>query len=43
MKNKLFVIMLCGVILLSLASCGKSNVDDAKKDLEESYESMVLF
>lgn len=38
MKNKLFVILLCGAILLSLASCSKSNLEEAKKDLEESYE-----
>ena len=38
MKKKLFVILICGVIVLGLTGCGESKVDDAKKDLEESYE-----
>ena len=38
MKRKLFVILLCSVMILGLAGCGKSNVDDAKKDLKDSQE-----
>ena len=38
MKKTLFAILLCGVIVLGLTGCGKSSVDDAKKDLQESQE-----
>ena len=38
MKKTLFAILLCGVMVLGLTGCGKSNVDDAKKDLQESQE-----
>ena len=38
MKKKLFVILMCGVMVLGLTGCGESKVDNAKKDLEESYE-----
>lgn len=38
MKRKLFVILLCSVMILGLTGCGKSNVDDAKKDLKDSQE-----
>ena len=36
MKKTLFAILLCGVIVLGLTGCGKSSVEDAKKDLQES-------
>lgn len=36
MKKTLFAILLCGVMVLGLTGCGKSSVDDAKKDLQES-------
>lgn len=38
MKKTLFAIFLCGVIVLGLTGCGKSSVDDAKKDLQGSQE-----
>lgn len=38
MKKTLFAILLCGVMVLGLTGCGKSSVDDAKKDLQESQE-----
>ena len=38
MKKTLFAILLCGVMALGLTGCGKSSVDDAKKDLQESQE-----
>ena len=38
MKRKLFVILLCSVMILGLTGCGKSNVEDAKKDLKDSQE-----
>ena len=36
MKKTLFAILLCGVMVLGLTGCGKSSVEDAKKDLQES-------
>ena len=38
MRKILFAILLCGVMALGLTGCGKSSVDDAKKDLQESQE-----
>ncbi len=38
MKKTLFVILLCGVIVLGLTGCGKSSVEDGKKDLQESQK-----
>lgn len=38
MIRKLFVILLCSVMIFELTGCGKSNVDDAKKDLKDSQE-----
>ena len=38
MKKILFAILLCGVIVLGLTGCGKSSVEDAKKDLQESQK-----
>lgn len=38
MKKMLFAILLCGVMVLSLTGCGKSSVEDAKNDLQESQE-----
>ena len=38
MKKTLFAILLCGVMALGLTGCGKSSLDDAKKDLQESQE-----
>ena len=38
MKKTLFAILLWGVIVLGLTGCGKSSVDDAKKNLQESQE-----
>ena len=38
MKKTLFAILLCGVMVLGLTGCGKSSVDDAKKNLQESQE-----
>ena len=36
MKKKLFVILICGVMVLGLTGCGKKEVSGAKKDLQES-------
>ena len=38
MRKILFAILLCGVMALGLTGCGKSSVEDAKKDLQESQE-----
>ena len=38
MKKMLFAILLCGVMVLGLTGCGKSSVEDAKNDLQESQE-----
>ena len=38
MKKKLFIILMCGIVLFSLTGCGKSKVEEAKKDLQESQE-----
>lgn len=38
MEKTLFAILLCGVIVLGLTGCGKSSVEDAKKDLQESQK-----
>ena len=38
MKKTLFAILVCGVMVLGLTGCGKSSVEDAKKDLQESQE-----
>ena len=38
MKKTFLTILLCGVMVLSLTGCGKSSVEDAKKDLQESQE-----
>lgn len=38
MRKTLFAILLCGVMVLGLTGCGKSSVEDAKKDLQESQE-----
>ena len=35
MRKTLFAILLCGVMALGLTGCGKSSVEDAKKDLQE--------
>ena len=39
MKKTLFAILLCGIIVLGLTGCGKSSVEDAKKDLQESQKN----
>ena len=36
MKKKLFVILICGFMVLGLTGCGKKEVPSAKKDLQES-------
>lgn len=38
MRKTLFAILLCWVMVLGLTGCGKSSVEDAKKDLQESQE-----
>ncbi len=38
MKKKILTILVCGVMVLSLTGCGKSSVEDAKKELQESQE-----
>ena len=37
MKKKL-VILICGIMVLNLTGCGKSDLEDAKKDLQETQE-----
>ena len=39
MKKTLFAILLCVVMFLGLTGCGKSSVEDAKKNLRESQEN----
>lgn len=39
MKKTLFAIFLCVVMFLGLTGCGKSSVEDAKKNLRESQEN----
>ena len=38
MKKTLFAILICGGIILGLTGCGKSNVENAKNNLQESQE-----
>lgn len=38
MKKVLLAVLLCGIIVLGLTGCGKSDLDQAKKDLEETQE-----
>lgn len=38
MKKTIFAILMCSFVILGITGCGKSKVEDAKKDLEESYE-----
>ena len=38
MKKKIFMVLLCGIMVFSLTGCGESKVENAKKDLEESQE-----
>ncbi len=38
MKKKILTILVCGVMVLSLTGCGKSSVEDTKKELQESQE-----
>ena len=38
MKKTILTILLCGVLVLTMTGCGKSNVEESKKDLEESQE-----
>ena len=38
MKKTILTILLCGVMVLGLTGCGKSSVENAKKDLQESQE-----
>ena len=38
MKKKLFIILICGIVALNLTGCGKSDVEDDRKDLQETQE-----
>ena len=38
MKKFLLAILLCGIMALGLTGCGKSDLEQAKKDLEETQE-----
>lgn len=38
MKKTVLAILMCGVMVLGLAGCGKSDLEEAKKDLKESQE-----
>lgn len=38
MKKTILAILMCGVMILGLTGCGKSDLEDAKKDLQESQE-----
>lgn len=36
--KRVFTILLCCLMAFGLSGCGQSKVEDAKKDLQESYE-----
>ena len=38
MKKTILTILLCGVMILGLTGCGKNKVEEAEKDLQETYE-----
>lgn len=38
MKKIMLTILLCGVMILGITGCGKSDVDDAKEDLQKTQE-----
>ena len=38
MKKVMLVVLMCGVMLLVLTGCGKSDLEEAKKDLQETQE-----
>lgn len=38
MKKKIFIILLCMVMVFSLTGCGKSKVEDAKEELKKTHE-----
>ena len=38
MKKTILAILICGFMVLGMTGCGKSSIEDAKKDLEDSYE-----
>ena len=38
MKKAILTILICGLIILCMTGCGKSSIEDAQKDLEDSYE-----
>lgn len=38
MKRKFLFILLFGIVILGLTGCSKDNLEQAKKDLQESYE-----
>lgn len=38
MKKIIFNILLCGIMILGLAGCGKDDLQEAKEDLEKTYE-----
>lgn len=38
MRKTLLTILLCGVMTLGITGCGKTDLEEAKKDLEDTYE-----
>ena len=38
MKKTLFAVLLCGIMILGFTGCGKSDLEQAKKDLEETQQ-----
>ena len=38
MKKRILTILICGVMVLGLTGCGKSDVEDAKEDLQKTQE-----
>lgn len=42
MKNKILTILLCGVMILGITGCGKDEVRQAEKDLQETKEKYGL-
>ena len=38
MKKTILAILMCGVMVLGVTGCGKSDIEETKKDLQESQE-----
>lgn len=38
MKKKILTILLCGIIILGITGCGEADLEEAKQELEDTYE-----